>query len=161
MDSIVDLVSTAIEQLLGRASGPLHVRLVMMPTVVTILAIRAHLRDVREERPTVLGAFATSPTERRRLLRSGLQDIGKVFIVACVLDTIYQLVVLRAFHPVQTLIVAVACAIVPYALIRGPVMRLVDGIARRRRGAAHPMAVSTTPGGDDDREAGLPRGYEP
>ncbi len=161
MDTIVDHVSTAIEQLLGRASGPLHVRLVMMPTVVTILAIRAHLRDVRDGRPTVLGAFVTSPTERRRLLRTGLEDIGKVFIVACVLDTVYQLAVLRAFHPVQTLIVAVACAILPYALIRGPVTRLVALLHRRWRGGAQPMSATTVPEGDDDSEAKLPSGYTP
>lgn len=161
MDSIVDILSTGIEQLLGRASGPLHVRLVMMPTVVTILAIRAHRRDVREGRPTVLGAFVTSPTERRRLLSSGLEDVGKVFVVACVLDTIYQLVVLRAFHPVQTLIVAVACAVVPYALIRGPVTRLVALLNQRWRGGAQPMAATTASEGDDDGESGIPRGYTP
>ena len=79
-----------------------------MPIVVTFLAIRAHFKDVREGKPTYLGAFFTSPLERRRLLLSGLKDFGKVFVVACVLDTTYQLLVLRAFYPVQMLIVAVA-----------------------------------------------------
>lgn len=145
MDAILEVLSRGIEQLLGRASGPLHFRLVIMPIVVTVLAIRAHLRDVREGQPVYLGAFIRSPTERRRLLRSGLKDFGKVFIVACVLDTTYQILVLRAFHPVQMLIVAVACAIVPYFLIRGPVTRLVYSLHRRWRGAAKPTATTTVP----------------
>ena len=33
-----------------------------MPLVVTVLAIRAHLRDVREGRPTFLWAFIKDPT---------------------------------------------------------------------------------------------------
>ena len=116
-----------------------------MPIVVTVLAIRAHLRDVREGNPIFLGAFVTSPTERRRLFRSGLKDFGRVFIVACVLDTTYQLLVLRSYFPVEMLIVAVMCAIVPYFLIRGPVTRFVYFLQRRWRGATEPTTGTVKP----------------
>jgi hypothetical protein len=152
MDGILETLSRAVEQLLGRASGPLHFRLVMMPIVVTILAIRAHLRDVREGHPLYLGAFFTSPTERRRLLRSGLGDFGKVFVVACVLDTVYQILALKAFYPVQMLIVAVACAIVPYFIIRGPVTRTVNSLYRRWGGAAAASAATTKADEDSRHE---------
>jgi len=136
------MFTRGVEELLGRASGPLHFRLFIMPTVVTVLAIRAHLRDVREGRSTKLGAFVKDPVERRRLLRSGLKDFGKVFIVACALDTTYQLVVLHAFYPVQLLIVAVGSAILPYALIRGPVTRLVRLLYRKWAGRSTPSAAN-------------------
>jgi hypothetical protein len=131
MDTLLEMLARRGEHLLGRASGPLNFRLVIMPIVVTILAIRTHLRDVREGRPMFLCAFLTSPTERRRLLRSGLKDFGKVFIVACVLDTTYQILVLRSFYPGEVLVVAVMCAIVPYILIRGPVMRIAHLLHKR------------------------------
>jgi hypothetical protein len=127
MDAILESLSLGIEHLLGRASGPLHLRLVIMPTVVTILAIRAGLKDARESKPAFLWAILTNKTERRRTIRSGLKDIGKIFVVALVLDTTYQLVVLQAFYVVQVLIVAVVCAIVPYVMIRGPITRLTRG----------------------------------
>jgi hypothetical protein len=136
MDLLLDALSQNVERILGRASGPLNFRLVMMPTVVTVLAIRAHLKDVREGHPIYLGAFFTSPTERRRLFRSGLRDFGKVFVVACVLDSIYQFIVFRAFFPIEMLIIALACAIVPYFLIRGPITRIVTLMQGHRRGAA-------------------------
>jgi hypothetical protein len=141
MDTIWQLISHGVDELLGRASGPLHFRLFVMPIVVTVLAIRADLRDAREGRPVPLGAFFTNPTERRRLLRSAIKDIGRIFIVAVVLDTAYQLFVLRAFHIGQLLIVAVACAIVPYVLVRGPITRL----ARRllRKGAKRAQVAAT------------------
>ena len=131
MDTIQEMLSTAIEQLLGRAGGPLHFRLLIMPLVVTFLAIRAHRRDVRDGRPTFLWAFLKDPVERRRLFRSGLKDFGKVFIVACVLDTTYQIMVLRSFYLGEMLVVAVVCAIVPYFLIRGPVTRIARLLYRK------------------------------
>jgi hypothetical protein len=45
--------------------------------------------------------------------------------MAVVLDTAYQVIVLKAYFFMQTLIVAVACAIVPYILIRSPVGRFM------------------------------------
>ena len=143
MDIFLDAVSQSVEQLLGRASGPLHFRLFIMPIVVTILAIRAHLKDVREGHPIYLGAFLKDPTERQRLLKSGLKDFGRVFIIACVLDTTYQILVLKAFYPVQMLIVAVACAIVPYFLVRGPIMRLAHRLRLRWGGAANASATAS------------------
>ena len=134
MDAFFEVVTRSVEQLLGRASGPLHFRLLMMPTVVTILGIRAGLRDAREGQPPFLWAIVTNPADRARLVRSAAKDIGRVFIMAIVVDTTYQLFVLRWLYPVQLLIVAVACAIVPYVLIRGPVMRLMRGRHRHRTG---------------------------
>jgi len=123
MDTILDLLNRGIAHLVGRFDGPLHFRLFVMPTVVTILAILADRRDAREGRPARLGAFFTDPAERRRLLRSALEDVGRVFIVAIVLDTAYQLWVFRWVYPGEVLVVAVACAIVPYVLVRGPILR--------------------------------------
>jgi len=142
MDTIIEMIGSRVEHLLGRASGPLHFRLFIMPIVVTILAVRAHLRDVREGRPVFMWAFLKNETERRRLFRSALKDFGKVFVVACVLDTIYQILVLGAFYPGELLIVAVACAIVPYLLVRGPIMRVACMLHRKRTGSTDPSSVA-------------------
>jgi hypothetical protein len=138
----MEMLSSRVEHLLGRASGPLHFRLFIMPLVVTFFAIRAHLRDVREGRPTFLWAFLKDPAERRRLFRSGLKDFGKVFIVACVLDTTYQILVLRSFYLGELLLVAVVCAIVPYFLVRGPITRIVVLVHRKcARAVVEPAAT--------------------
>ena len=145
MDAMLDTLSRIVEQLIARADGPLHFRLVVMPTVVTILAIRAHVRDVKEGNPIFFGAFVTSPTERRRLLRSGLKDFGRVFIIACVLDTVYQLLALKTFYPGQMLIVAVVCAIVPYFLVRGPILRLAHWLRLRLSGTSGTSTAAAKP----------------
>jgi hypothetical protein len=145
MDTIFEMLVSRGEHLLGRVSGPLNFRLVVMPTVVTILAIRAYLRDVREGKPTFLWAFLKSPTERRRLFRSGLKDFGRIFIVACVLDTTYQIWVLRSFYLGELLVVAVLCAIVPYFLVRGPVMRIAHMLSRKWKGPDNKPVAKTNP----------------
>jgi hypothetical protein len=136
VDTIVEMLTRGVEQLGGRASGPLNFRLVVMPTVVTLLGIRAGLRDARAGRRAFL--WLTDPVERQALLRSATKDVGRVFIVAVVLDTIYQLYVLRAFYPPQVIIVAVVCAVVPYVLSRA----LVNRLARGSR--PHPPAPART-----------------
>jgi hypothetical protein len=143
MNTILEMLSHRGEHLVGRFGGPLNFRLFVMPAVVIILAILAHLRDVREGRPTVVWAFFKDAAKRRRLLRSGIKDFGKVFIVACVLDTIYQIWVLKSFYPGELLVVAVVCAIVPYCLVRGPITRIARMLYRKWAGPP-PQAAGTS-----------------
>ena len=135
MDVIVETLSRMYRQILGRGTGPLNFRLVVMPIVVSVLAVRAHLRDVREGRPTALWAFLKDPAERQRLFRSGLRDFGRVFIVAVVLDTTYQLLVFGWVYPAEVLFIAVMCAVVPYFLVRGPITRVARMLLGKRSGS--------------------------
>ena len=82
------------------------------------------------------------------------KDFGRIFIIACVLDTTYQIILLRAFYPGEMLIVAVVCAILPYFLVRGPVMRLAHFLRRRRGGAADATAAATKAGRVDREKQG-------
>jgi hypothetical protein len=93
----------------------------MVPTIAALAGVRAGLRDAREGKSTFVWGILTLPVGRGEAFRSARKDIGRVFVMAVIMDTIYQLVALRAFQIVQVLVVAVACAIVPYLLVRGPV----------------------------------------
>jgi len=62
-------------------------------------------------------------------LKDGWKDIGKLLIMAVVLDGAFQLFVLGWFYPVETLVIAFLLAVVPYALIR----ELTNRIARRTK----------------------------
>ena len=131
MDSISETVGRAVGELLGRSSGPLHFRLVIQPVVASILAIRAGMKDAREGKPPFFWTALTNPAARQVLIRSGWKDIGKLFMVAMVLDTIYQAIVLRGFHLVQALLVAIFVAVIPYVVLRGPATRLTHRMGKR------------------------------
>jgi hypothetical protein len=126
MENVSAALQQAVAELLGRASGPFHLRLLLQPTMATLLAIRAGRRDAREGHPPFLLAFVSDPTERQRLLHSAWKDIGKIFVVALALDAVYQLVELHGFSLLQTLLVAIMLAILPYVLLRSIVTRLTQ-----------------------------------
>jgi hypothetical protein len=64
--------------------------------------------------------------------------VGKVFVVAVVLDAVYQLIVQRGVFLLELLVVATVLAIVPYVFIRGPVSRLAEVLRRRTDRGAWP-----------------------
>ena len=45
-------------------------------------------------------------------------DIGKLFIMACLLDLIFQVIALRWFYPLETFVVAIILSFVPYVIVR-------------------------------------------
>src|SRR5262249_32745271 len=57
---------------------------------------------------------------------------GKVFLVALVLDGIYQITVLHGIYPLQALIVATLLALVPCMIVRAIGNRIVS-LARRKQ----------------------------
>ena len=115
------------ENLIGRSSGPMKLRLVSHLIVASVLATRAGLKDAREEHPAFLWAAITNRAYRPSLLRQSLRDVGKVFVPAVVLDAIYQLIVQRGVYFLKLLVVATVLAIVP-DLIRGPVSRIATAL---------------------------------
>lgn len=122
------------ENLIGRTDGPLTLRLFLQPTMATLLAIRAGLKDAREGQPPYLWTIFTNPTHRRDLLQQGWKDVGKVFVMATILDAIYQFITVRWFYPLETLITATVLALLPYLLLRGLVTRFlrVSGVRVER-----------------------------
>jgi hypothetical protein len=134
MGTMTDLLRLAVDQFLGRFSGPLNFRLMVMPTVVTIIALRAVWKDLREGRPAFLGIWIQDPVERKRIFHGWFKDVGRIFLIAVVLDITYQLVVFRWIYPGMVLVVAFVCAVVPYVLVRGPVHLIASLLLRKSRG---------------------------
>ena len=119
-----DILARLWQNLYGRLSGPLNLRLIIQPAVATILAIRAGLRDAHQDRAPFFWALLWNPAHRRELLRQGWKDVGKVFVLATILDVAYQLIVHRGVYSLELLITTVTLAIVPYLLVRGPISRI-------------------------------------
>ena len=119
-----DVLSRLWTNLAGRIGGPMSFRLVMQPCMAILLAFLAGRADAKAGRPPYLWGIFTDPSQRRQLLREGWKATANVFIVAVVIDAVYQFVELGWFYPSEALIVAFTLACVPYALVRGPVNRL-------------------------------------
>jgi hypothetical protein len=114
------------EELAARPSGPLAFRFVLQPLVAIGYALRDGVRDAKYGRPAYFWAVFTDSAHRKALLNSGWQSIGKVLILALVIDIIYQIVILRGLRPLEAVVIAALLAIVPYVLVRGPVNRILN-----------------------------------
>jgi len=127
-----DLLTRFWHEIVARPSGPMAIRFYLQPCMATILAVRDGLRDARSGKPAYFWSLLTDHEHRTERLHEGWRSIGKVFVLAIFLDIVYQLFVQRGFHPVQTVFIAVALAIVPYLVFRGPLNRVAQLLTRRR-----------------------------
>jgi hypothetical protein len=126
-----EFIMRVLTGLSDRVGGTMTFRIILQPLMASLLAVRAGLKDARENRPPYLWTIITDATQRAHLVRDGWRAVARVFVLAIVMDVIYQWIVQRWIYPGETLIVAVALAVIPYLLLRGPINRL----ARRRQPA--------------------------
>lgn len=124
-----EALTRAWNQILARPAGSLQFRFILQPLLAVIIAIRAGTKDAGG--PSLLELWS-QPGGRKLLFRSTSKDVGKLFIMAVVLDCVYQVIEFSRIYPLQALIVGFALAIFPYLVTRGLVTRVVSwGIARR------------------------------
>jgi hypothetical protein len=119
-----DLLARVWMNLGDRVGGAMTFRIILQPTMAALLALRAGMKDAREGRPPYLWTVLTDPKQRADLLREGWKAIARVFLLAVVMDVIYQWIVFTWIYPGELLLVAILLAVVPYVLIRGPVNRI-------------------------------------
>ena len=111
-------------QLLARVSGPMKFRLVLQPCMAAFFAIRSGLADARAGRPPYFWGLLSDPGQREAMIKDGWKSVGRVLILALVLDAVYQIIVLHFVYPGEMIIVAFVLAILPYLILRGLVTRM-------------------------------------
>lgn len=114
-----------ITDLIGRVDGPMHFRVYLQPLMATIFAFRDGRKDAREGRPAYGWALLTDREHRRYLMQDGWKGFRNVFVLAWILDLVYQFVALGGLNPLQGFVTAVLLAVVPYVLLRGPFNRML------------------------------------
>ena len=129
-----------VEDMMARVSGPMKLRLILQPLVAVIFAVRAGLADAKGGKPPYFWALVTDPTHRTEMLKDGWKSVGKIFVLALVLDIVDQVLVARFVYPGEAIIVALLLAIVPYLLVRGLVTRIADrsSVGSKRRATSVP-----------------------
>ena len=117
MIGAMDVYLTRVwEELAGRVGGPFTLRFVVQPIVAVVLGIRAGRRDAARAR-------------RQTGYAGAITDVGRLWVLAFAMDGVYHAVVLRAFHPLQSFVVSVLLALVPYFVAR---ISVRSWAARRR-----------------------------
>jgi hypothetical protein len=131
MDDVWTRISS---QLIDRVSGPMKFRLVLQPAMAAFFAIRSGLADARAGKSPYFWTLLSDRADRVDMIRDGWKSVGRVFILALVLDAVYQWIVLHFVYPGEMIIVAFILAILPYLILRG----LVTRVARTKNAATRP-----------------------
>ena len=127
-----DMLLRALLNITDRVGGPMTFRVILQPLMAALLAFRAGWKDAQTGRPPYFWTILTEPGQRTDLLREGWKSVARVFVLAIVMDVIYQLIVLQWVYPLELILVAILLAVVPYLLIRGPVNRIVSRLRGKR-----------------------------
>ena len=130
-----------LDNMVARVSGPMKFRLVLQPIMASFFAIRSGLADAKAGNTPYFWCLLSDPVQRDAMLKDGWKSVGKVFIIALLLDVVYQIIELRFVYPGEAIIVAFVLAIVPYLILRG----LVTRVARKKASSSTPPV--NTPAG--------------
>ena len=120
-----DLWTRIGSDLVERVTGPMKFRIVLQPCMAAFFAIRAGLADAKAGKPPYFWSLFSAPAQRKELLKDGWKSVGKIFILAIVLDVVFQVIQIHFVYPGEAIVVAFILAILPYLLLRGLVTRLV------------------------------------
>jgi hypothetical protein len=119
-----DLWLRLVEHLDNRVNGPMSFRFYLQPVMAIFFAVRSGLNDAKIGKTPYFWGLLSDPEHRVEMLKDGWKSVGKVFILAIILDVIFQIMFLKSFFPLETLAIAFFLAIVPYVAIRGLVTRI-------------------------------------
>jgi hypothetical protein len=123
-----------VGDLFARLDGPLHFRFIVQPLVAIIFAVIDGVKDAKDGKPAYFWALLSAPKDRKEMVKEGWKSVGKVFVVAMILDVVYQLRVHSSVYAGELLIVAFVLAIVPYLVVRGPINRIMRMFSARNHG---------------------------
>lgn len=110
-------------ELTQRWNGPFSLRLVLQPTMAALFALRDGRQDAASGSAPYLQRIAFQATERRSTIASAWAAIGKVLVIAFILDSAFQFATDGSFRVLQSIAMALFLCALPYTLLRGPAAR--------------------------------------
>src|SRR5688572_25408668 len=114
MAPMEEILNRFFSNLLERPSGPLNMRFLLQPAVAIFFGVRAGMSDAKLRRKPYFRTVILEKEERSELIGEGWKDIGKLIVMACILDTAFQLIALKWIYPLETIVIATLLAVLPY-----------------------------------------------
>ena len=138
MSHSFEIVTRFWDELIARPAGPMGFRFILQPIVASLLAIRDGIRDARTDRSPYFWTVLSDPSRRKKRIVEGIRAVARVLILGAVMDVVYQIVALHGLRPLQTLVIAVVLAFIPYLIVRGPAGRIAKYYFRKKAARDEP-----------------------
>ncbi len=130
-----DFISNFLNNVGIRHEGPMSFRLILQPVMSLIYAIIAGVKDAKAGRHHFLIdglILGKSKRSRKELIKELWKDVGKVFILAVIMEIIFEIIEFKTVHPFEVLKVSFFLAILPYLILRGFVERIVGLFIKKK-----------------------------
>lgn len=126
MDAFLEYLHRFWSDLIARSDGPMTFRFFLQPIMALLMAFRDGMKDARIGRePYWVRMRHADRTARLAAWRQGVSAVGRILLLGVAMDVIYQFKVFGGFrYPLETFVIAVVLAFIPYLFLRGPVTRL-------------------------------------
>ncbi len=128
-----DFINNFLNNVGIRHEGPMSFRLYLQPAMSLIYAVIAGLKDAKAGKPPfVIDGLILGKTDRKQALKDLWKGVGKVFILAVIMEIIFEIIVYKTIHPLEVIRVSFFLAILPYLIFRGLVERIVLLFMRKK-----------------------------
>ena len=126
MDAFPEYLHRFWTEMVARSDGPMSFRFFLQPAMALLMALRDGIADARRgHEPYAAHLRNADRAERRRAWREGVTAVARILLLGVAMDVIYQFKVFGGFrYPLETFVIAVVLAFIPYLFLRGPVTRL-------------------------------------
>jgi hypothetical protein len=111
--------------IVARPGGPMTFRFILQPAMAALAAWRDGVADARLGREPYISAIIYGAEERGARVWEGIVSTARILILGVVMDLVFQLAFLGEFFPVEAAVIAVLLGFIPYALLRGPIRRII------------------------------------
>lgn len=129
MDAGPEILQRFWTDMIARTEGPMTFRFYLQPTMALIAALIDGIKDAKTGRtPYFRRVVHTDMVGKKAAFKEALKATTRILVLGAAMDIIYQFKVYGAFkYLMETVVIVIVLAFLPYALLRGP----IDRIARR------------------------------
>jgi len=117
-----------------RHEGPLSFRLILQPVMSLVYAVIAGVKDAKAGRvPFLIDGLILGKADRKESLKELWKNVGKVFILAVIMEVIFEIIEFKTVHPFEVIKVSFFLAIIPYLIFRGLTERIVSLFIKEKK----------------------------
>jgi hypothetical protein len=110
----------------GRLHGPMTFRFILQPALGLVAALKDGIKDARAGHKAFFWTALWDRTQERSRLREGMVATSRTALIGFSMDAIYQVKVFDRFYPVESVMMVLLLAVIPYFIFRW----IIEYIAR-------------------------------
>lgn len=92
--------------------------------MASLVAARDGYRDAKSGDSAFMQVMVSDRALRKVRVNKALVATSKIILLSVIMDTVFQILVLKAFYPFEIVIVTLLLALLPYVILRGPFRRI-------------------------------------